>query len=55
MSSMRDVPILQMGTGDHGNIFGQLLSVLRNNGPLAGAGIILKCELEEVKLILVTR
>ena len=54
-SSMRDVPILQTGIGDHGDIFGQLLSVLSDNGPLGGAGIVLKDELNEGKLALVTR
>lgn len=54
-SSMKDVPILQTGTGDHGDIFGQLLSVLNNNGPLGGSGIVLKDELDEGKLTLVTR
>ena len=54
-SSMKDVPILQTGTGDQGDIFGQLLSVLNNNGPLDGAGIVLKDELDKGKLTLVTR
>lgn len=54
-SSMEDVPILQTGTGDQGDIFGQLLSVLNNNGRLGGAGIVLKDELDEGKLTVVTR
>lgn len=54
-SSVRGVPILQMGTGDHGDIFGHLLSVLHDNGPLGGAGIVLKDELREGKITLVTR
>ena len=54
-NSMKDVPILQTGTGDQGDIFGQLLSVLNNNGPLDGAGIVLKDELDKGKLTLVTR
>ena len=54
-SSIKDVPILQTGTGDQGDIFGQLLSVLTDNGPLGGAGIVLKDELNEGKLTLVTR
>ena len=41
-SSVRGVPILQIGTGDQGDISGQLLSVLNDNGPLGGAGIVLK-------------
>lgn len=54
-SSMEDVPILQTGTGDQRDIFGQLLSVLNNNGPLGGAGIVLKDGLDEGKLTVVTR
>ena len=54
-NSMKDVPILQTGTGDQGDIFGQLLSVLNGNGPLGGAGVVLKDELDEGKLTLVTR
>ena len=54
-SSIKDVRILQTGTDDQGDIFGQLLSVLNNNGPLDGAGIVFKDELDEGKLTLVTR
>lgn len=54
-SSVGELPLLQMGTGDHRDIFGQLRSVLRDNGPLAGAAIVLKDELKEGKIILVTR
>ena len=52
---MEEVPILQMGTGDDEDIFSHLLSVLHDNGPLGGAGIVLKDELREGKIILVTR
>ncbi|KAL9973139.1 hypothetical protein ACROYT_G019556 [Oculina patagonica] len=54
-SSMGKVPIVHVGTGDHEDIFGQLLSVLHDNGPLGGAGIVLKDELKEGKIILITR
>lgn len=53
--SMEEVPILQMGTGDDEDIFSHLLSVLHDNGPLGGAGIVLKDELREGKIFLVTR
>ena len=54
-SSFREVPILQIGTGDQGDIFGQLLSVLNDNGPLGGAAIVLKDGLNKGKVTLVTR
>ena len=54
-SSIREVPILQIGTGDQGDIFGHFLSVFKDNGPLVGAGIVLKDGLNEGKLTLVTR
>jgi len=54
-SSIREVPILQIGTGDQGDIFGHFLSVFKDNGPLVGAGIVLKDGLSEGKLTLVTR
>ena len=54
-SSIREVPILQIGSGDKGDIFGQLLSVLNDNGPLGGAGIVLEDGLSKGKLTLVTR
>ena len=43
-SSVRDVPVLQAGTDDHKDIFGQLLLALRDKGPLGGAGIVIKHE-----------
>ena len=54
-SSIREIPILQLGTGDQEDIFGQLLSVLNDNGSLGGAGIVLKDGLNEGKITLVTR
>lgn len=53
-SSVRDVPVLQT---EHGDIFGRLLPMLHDNSPLAGAGIILKDDLEKghCHLIIVTR
>jgi len=54
-SSIKDVPILQSGTCSQGDIFGQLLSVLNDSGPLVGAGIVLKDELNQGKVTLVTR
>ena len=54
-SSIREVPILQIGTGDQEDVFGQLLSVLNDNGPLGGAGIVLKDGLNKGKVTLVTR
>ena len=54
-SSIREVPILQIGTGDQEDIFGKLLSVLNDNGPLGGAGIVLKDGLNKGKITLVTR
>ena len=56
-SSIREVhvPILQIGTGDQEDVFGQLLSVLNDNGPLGGAGIVLKEGLNKGKVTLVTR
>ena len=56
-SSVRDVPVLQTEHGDHGDIFGRLLPMLDDNGPLSGAGIILKDDLEKghCHLTLVTR
>ena len=54
-SSIREVPILQIGTGDQEDVFGQLLSVLNDNGPLGGAAIVLKDGLNKGKVTLVTR
>ena len=54
-SSIREIPILQLGTGDQEDIFGQLLSVLNDNGPLGGAAIVLKAGLNKGKITLVTR
>ena len=54
-NSIREVPIPQIGTGDQEDIFGQLLSVPNDNGPLAGAGIVLKDGLNKGKVTLVAR
>ena len=54
-SSIREVPILQIGTGDQEDMFGQVLSVLNDNGPLGGAGIVLKDGLNKGKVTLVAR
>ena len=52
---MKDVPVLHTGIGDHRDIFGQLVPVLHENGPLGGTGIVLRDELKEGKVTLVTR
>ena len=54
-SSIKEVPVVHREPGDHKDIFGQLISVLRENGPLCGTGIFLKDELQEGKVTLITR
>ena len=54
-SSMRDVPVVQIETADHKDIFSLLLPVLHDEGPLGGAGIVLKDDLKEGQVTLVTR
>ena len=54
-SSIKEVPVAQREPGDHNDIFGQLISVLRENGPLCGTGILLKDELQRGKVTLITR
>lgn len=54
-SSIKEVPVVQREPGDHNDIFGQLISVLRENGPLCGTGIFLKDELQRGKVTLITR
>ena len=54
-SSIREVPILQIGTGDQEDVCDQLLSVLNDSGPLGGAAIVLKDGLNKGKVTLVTR
>lgn len=54
-SSIKEVPVVQREPGDHKDIFGQLISVLRENGPLCGTGIVLKDELQRGKVTLITR
>lgn len=54
-SSVRSVPVLQAGADDHKDIFHHLLSVLHDNGPLGGAAIVLKDDLKDGQVTLVTR
>lgn len=50
---MRDVPVIQATEGaDYSIMFGQLLLALQDNGPLAGAGIVLS---GEDRITLITR
>ena len=53
-NSVDDLPLLQTETGDHRDIFGQVLPLLQENGPLSGCGIVLREGLNG-QVMLITR
>lgn len=54
-SSVKEVPVIQTRTGGRKDIYGQLISVLHESGPLGGTGIFPKNDLQEGKVTLITR
>jgi len=53
-NSVDDLPLLQTETGEQRDIFGQVLPLLQQNGPLSGCGVVLREGLNG-QVILITR
>ncbi|XP_015761073.1 PREDICTED: uncharacterized protein LOC107340235 [Acropora digitifera] len=53
-NSVDDLPLLQTETGEQRDIFGQVLPLLQENGPLSGCGVVLREGLNG-QVILITR
>ncbi|XP_067040518.1 uncharacterized protein [Acropora muricata] len=53
-NTVDDLPLLQTDTGEQRDIFGQVLPLLQENGPLSGCGVVLREGLNG-QVILITR
>ena len=53
-NSVDDLPLMQTETGGESDIFGQVLPLLQENGPLGGCGVVLREGLNG-QVILITR
>ena len=53
-NSVDDLPLLQTETGEQRDIFGHVLPLLQQNGPLSGCGVVLREGLNG-QVILITR